>query len=185
VASGLALAGFALIRYRGRLITGFLSRIMLYRIGAQPTRERVLIVGSGRTAEHIAWLLDHPTYSGKFQVVGFVDDDLLSQGMRIYGASILGTCKNIPELVQKHDVGLILLADHRLAYEEYQSISAACEGTSVRIAVVPDIFGSLRSLSEALSAYPQDGNGRILDDLRCIGCMAKYVPSGIESKLDE
>ena len=185
VASGLALAGFVLIRYRGRLITVFLSRILRHRIGTQPTRERVLIVGSGRTAEHIAWLLDHPTYAGKFQVVGFVDDDLLSQGMRIYGASILGTCKNIPELVQKHDVGLILLADHRLAYKEYQSISAAYEGTSVRIAVIPDIFGSLLGLSEALSAYPQDSNSWAPDDLRCIGCMAKYAPSGIEAELEK
>jgi lipopolysaccharide/colanic/teichoic acid biosynthesis glycosyltransferase len=185
IASALALCGFIFVRYRSRLVTALLSQIMRHRGGVQQARERVLIVGSGRTAEHIAWLLAHPAYSDTYQVVGFVDDDLLGQGMRIYGSDIIGVIKDLPQLALKHDVGLILLADHRITYEEYRSIVRSCEGTSAKIAVVPDVFGSLSCLAEALPSIPQSDDGRDMSDFRCIRCMAKYVPSQPETWAEE
>jgi FlaA1/EpsC-like NDP-sugar epimerase len=120
-------------------------------------------------------------------VIGFMDDDLFAQGMRIYGANVIGRVKDIPQTVQKHDVGLILLADHRISNKEQQSIAKSCEGTSVRFAVVPDIFGSLRGLMEALPAIPlgDNGNGRDMSDFRCICCMMRYAPSDMESQVKE
>jgi hypothetical protein len=177
VASIAALSGFILVRYRSRLITAFLVAIIRHRGGAQAARERVLIVGSGRTAEHIAWLLDHPAYTKNFQVVGFVEDNLLNKGMRIYGAKVVGGCQDLPQLVNKYHVGLILLADHRLTPSQCHSIVQACGNLPAKIMTVPDLFGSLRSLTGEISAAMSidedilDRNG-----FRCQRCLARYGP---------
>jgi len=78
MSSVIFLMGVLLARYRSRVLTGLLKRIMLYRANSKVTAERALIVGSGRTAEHILWLLDHPTYSAQYRAVGIIDDDLFS-----------------------------------------------------------------------------------------------------------
>ncbi len=175
IASVIALGGFILVRYRSRLITAFVVSTLHHARGAQETRERVLIVGSGRTAEHIAWLLNHPTYTRKYQVVGFVDDDLLDKGMRIYGAKVVGACQDLPKLVKKHNVGLVLLADHRLTYGQYCSITRACESMPAKIRFVPDIFGSLYSLAEDTSAdLLKNEAGRDMTEFRCQQCLARF-----------
>jgi FlaA1/EpsC-like NDP-sugar epimerase len=174
-ASVIALVGYIVVRYRSRLLTALLVWILRHEGIAQATRERVLIVGSGRTAEHMAWLLDHPTYSKKFQVVGFLEDNLLSKGMRIYGAKVVGSCQDLPELVKKHDVGLVLLADHRITYREYRSITQACDTIPAKIMFVPDLFGSLNSLDGAGSAVlSNDCDGRDKSEFRCERCLARY-----------
>ena len=185
VAAVLALAGFVVVRYRSRLIKALFVWISRYANSARATRERVLIVGSGRTAEHIALLLDHPTYSSKFRVVGFVEDNLLARGMRIYGARVVGTCDDLPELVKAHDVGLILLADHRMTYGDYRVITKACDAIPAKVVFVPDIFGSLDGLTGTLPAAPQeDSNGREESEFRCQRCLARYSAPLEETEVD-
>jgi lipopolysaccharide/colanic/teichoic acid biosynthesis glycosyltransferase len=175
VASVIALGGFVIVRYSSRLITAFLVSILHHTGGEQTARERVLIVGSGRTAEHIAWLLDHPTFTRKYQVVGFVENDLLSKGMRIYGASVVGNCQELSELVENLDVGLILLADHRLTNKECLSIIEACVNLNVVVMCVPDLFGSLNRLTKDLPDKNTAGeDGRDKSDYRCQRCLARY-----------
>jgi len=186
VAAVLALVGFVFVRYRSRLIKALFVWISRYVGSTQAARERVLIVGSGRTAEHIALLLDHPTYSRKFRVVGFVEDDLLAKGMRIYGARVVGTCEDLPELVKEHDVGLILLADHRMTYRDYRSITKACDAISAKVVFVPDIFGSLDGLAGALPvAPPMEGNGCEETEFRCQRCLARYGAPVKETEVDD
>jgi lipopolysaccharide/colanic/teichoic acid biosynthesis glycosyltransferase len=186
VAALLALGGFIFVRYHTRLITALFVWALRYADSAKATRERVLIVGSGRTAEHVAWLLDHPTYSRKFRVVGFVEDDLLAKGMRIYGARVVGTREDLPQLVKKHDVGLILLADHRMTYRDYRSITKACDAIPAKVMFVPDIFGSLNGLVEALPAVPlTEDNGEEESEFRCQRCLARYGAPVEETEVDD
>jgi lipopolysaccharide/colanic/teichoic acid biosynthesis glycosyltransferase len=186
VASVLALSGFVFARYRSRLLTALFVWISRHASSAQATRERVLIVGSGRTAEHIALLLDHPTYSRKFRVVGFVEDDLLAKGMRIYGARVVGTRQDLPQLVEKYDVGLILLADHRMTYRDYCAIIKSCDNIPAKVMFVPDIFGSLNSLADARPAIPSSGDeDRDESEFRCHRCLARYVAPEKEVEVDE
>jgi FlaA1/EpsC-like NDP-sugar epimerase len=178
VAALLALGGFAVVRYRSRLVKALFIWTSRYASSTQATRERVLIVGSGRTAEHVAWLLDHPAYSRKFHVVGFVDDDLLAKGMRIYGAKVIGGHHDLPELVKKHDVGWILLADHRIKYREYCSITKDCDTIQTKVMFVPDIFGSLDGLAEAIHDIPpEEADSRPSSEFRCHRCLARYGAS--------
>jgi lipopolysaccharide/colanic/teichoic acid biosynthesis glycosyltransferase len=186
VASVIAMGGFVLVRYRGRLITALLVSILRHSSSTQAARERVLIVGSGRTAEHIAWLFDHPRYSRKYHVVGIVVDDLLDKGMRIYGAKVIGACRDLPELVNKHDVGLVLLADHRITYKEYRSISQACDTIPAKIMFVPDLFGSLDKLDAGFPAeWSNSDGGRENSEFRCQHCLGRYFASSPQEEIDE
>ena len=142
----LAMAGFTAGRYRERLISGLRSRLKAERQNHGSPRARVLVVGSGRTAEHIAWLMDHPAYSAKFQVVGFIDDDLLSQGMKIYGSKVIGQIKDIPRLLCERDIKLIVLADTRMAEQNSEAFRGYACGGTVRVVMVPDVYGALAGL---------------------------------------
>jgi lipopolysaccharide/colanic/teichoic acid biosynthesis glycosyltransferase len=170
-ASVLSIAGFTFGRYRDRLVSGFWSRLMSRRRDSRIPRERVLIVGSGRTAEHIAWLMDHPTYSGMFQVVGFIDDDLRSHGMKIYGAKVIGQIKDIRKIAVDHDIGLIILADHQLAPRKYKEFRDIASSSPARVVVAPDVFGSLSGLNGATSRNGAEENFK---DFQCQYCVVRY-----------
>jgi lipopolysaccharide/colanic/teichoic acid biosynthesis glycosyltransferase len=175
VASVIALGGFVLVRYRSRLITALSLWVARHAGNVLETRERVLIVGSGRTAEHIAWLLNHPTYANKFQVVGLVEDNLLTRGMRIYGAHVIGTTLDLPQLIKQNDVGLILLADHSIDYGKYCTIREECSGLPAKMMFVPDIFGSLNGLLGAIPPSMMKEDGKVdRSEFRCQSCMARY-----------
>jgi FlaA1/EpsC-like NDP-sugar epimerase len=185
IASGLAIGGFVFARYRTRLLTTLYYRLLRSKSRALAARERVLIVGSGRTAEHIAWMLGHPAYSNKFRIVGFVDDDLFAYGTRIYGANVIGEHKDIPQLVEKQDVGLIILADHHIDFQKFCSITRACDSTKARVVVAPDIFGSLNSLIGTTPAAPQAGSVRDAQNYRCMHCLARPALSEKETMVEE
>jgi lipopolysaccharide/colanic/teichoic acid biosynthesis glycosyltransferase len=168
-ASMLSLAGVIFIRYRRRIISWLLVHIHSTRQRA--LRERVLIVGSGRTAEHIASLMDHPAYSTKFKVVGYIDDDLFTQGMEIYGSKVIGRVGDIEKVARERDIGLIVLADSCLTSQEQRMLHDVARFNPAKIVAVPDVFGSLNSLG---LAAPKDETGDNLDDFNCQHCVARH-----------
>jgi FlaA1/EpsC-like NDP-sugar epimerase len=171
-ASVLSLFGVIIVRYWERLASGLASRLVTRRLHTQSVRERVLIVGSGRTAEHISWLMDHPTYSEKFHIVGFIDDDLQLQGMNIYGSKVIGRVEHIQKIVQERDIGLIILADNQMALRKYSQFRNTSSFSPARIVVVPDIFGSLNGLNGRVKNSETVDN---LNDFECQHCVARYA----------
>jgi lipopolysaccharide/colanic/teichoic acid biosynthesis glycosyltransferase len=176
-ASSISLLGIMFVRYRGRLISVALSRLLTYRLRKHETRERVLIVGSGRTAEHLAWLMDHPSYAGKFRIVGFIDDNLMSQGMKIYGSKVIGRVKDIQRIIRKRDIGLIILADNQMASNKYREFHDIASFSPARIVVAPDIFGSLSGLDGGSANSQADDH---LNDFQCQHCLARYTSRQVQ-----
>jgi len=188
-ASSLAFGGFVVIRYRTRLITGVLSRLMRRRRGTTAIQERVLIVGVDTIAQLTVSLLDHPTNAGNYCVVGFVDDDYCKQGMRIYGANILGTCEDVPQLVEEHDVGLILYTNHQHCTNGQKLVLDVCASTSARLVVVPEILASLNGLTVMTPVDPPSSKPRedkdVGGELPCNHCLVRYASLQMEAQLDE
>ncbi len=152
-AAVLALILFIAVRYRMRLVTGFVGRILPYLARAQAARERVLIVGSGPVAQLTAWLLSHPNISRRFKLIGFVDDDLRKQETRIYGATVKGTCKDLPKLIRKLDIGVVILADELSSYGKCRSTLETTGPIPARLVVVPDI---LTAFTEAIGGSTEE-----------------------------
>jgi lipopolysaccharide/colanic/teichoic acid biosynthesis glycosyltransferase len=190
VGSSLALAGFIFARYRSRMVTAFLSRLIRLWGKDEALRERALIIGAGPTARLAAWLLEISPNTDKFWLVGFVDGDLLKQGMRIYGAHVVGTCKDLPMLVKKHDVGIVILADQKIPLKDYQAVLNYCDRSAVKLVVLPDILTRLSelisipngstepvpALDAATLMIPVTGNAEAdLDDARCVHCLVRQA----------
>lgn len=153
--SGLALAGYILTRYRQRILTGFLTR-WDRRESGRNLRERVLIVGSGEAGQFAAWSLMNTENASAFQVVGFVDDDLSKQQVRLRGIHVVGNRSQIPTLVEAYDVGVIVYAIHNISTAETEEILSICQQTRARTIHWPDVLAFVREdgiSSEAIAQY--------------------------------
>jgi lipopolysaccharide/colanic/teichoic acid biosynthesis glycosyltransferase len=142
-AAGLSFVGFVLVRFRGQLFAEASRGWLIRRKGTRAAQERVMIVGSGESGEFAAWLLSNSRSAGVFNVVGFIDDDLYKQGMRIAGVRVLGRREEIARLVRELDIGILVFAIHNIASGERQRLLEICTATSARVVMIPDILGAL------------------------------------------
>jgi len=78
--------------------------------------------------------------------------------MRIYGARVVGTCEDLPELV-KDMMWDDLLADHRMTYRDYRSITKACDAISAKSFLFRISLVIGRSGRGITVAPPMEGNG--------------------------
>ena len=151
VGSGIVFIGFIVVRYRARLLTGTASRLLSRWNTPALARERVLIVGGGEAGQAAAWMLQNHQDDSAFHVVGFIDDDIYKDKLRIRGVDVLGRRDDIPALVKKHDIGIIIFAIHRLSAEEQQEVLNICEQTPTRVVMMPDFMGRLTAVASILS----------------------------------
>jgi FlaA1/EpsC-like NDP-sugar epimerase len=151
--------------------------VLRNRGAAKAARERVLIVGSGPTAQLATWLLDHPANANHFWVVGMIDEDLYKQGMRIFGIPVLGTCKDLPQLIARYDIGVIILTDQGIAESEMATNIARYQTALTRFAVLPDIFATLNSLNLDTPFYLQDNQETQPEVAKsaCTYCLARMA----------
>lgn len=145
MASVIALAGFVAVRYRRKLAETFLQRVARVRPGAQAALERVLIIGGGSAGHFAAWLLGHNHRNPGVQVVGYIDDDLYKQGERIQGVRVLGRRDEIPELVERYDIGVIVFAIHHISARERLKFLEICAKTPAQVIMFPDFLGALNA----------------------------------------
>jgi diguanylate cyclase (GGDEF)-like protein len=142
----LAFFGFVAVRYRSRLFLGIANRWVNFR-GSSLTSlgEHVLIIGAGEVGRFSTWLLQNETLEKAFTIVGMVDDNPRVIGSMIDGCSVIGSTNAIPELVKKHDIGLILFAIADIDPTEQERILALCQKTPARVIPIPDILESLKA----------------------------------------
>jgi hypothetical protein len=136
--------GFIAARYRLRLVTSFASRWLNWRQADTGFGERVLILGAGQGGEIAAWLLRRGSLKRAFNLVGMVDDDPAKQGMRVDGCQILGSSGDIPDLIRRHDVGVLLCAIQNLHETARESILHLCRTSGVRAVFLSNILGEIQ-----------------------------------------
>jgi FlaA1/EpsC-like NDP-sugar epimerase len=94
--------------------------------------EKVIIVGAGVAGKMVKnEILAHKKLNYKF--IGFVDDTKK-------GKTVLGTCKEIPEIVNKFDVDLVIIAIPSGTGEQIRNIFSYLSKTKVKTKIVPGIF---------------------------------------------
>jgi lipopolysaccharide/colanic/teichoic acid biosynthesis glycosyltransferase len=178
-----SLFGFIIVRTRSMIIKHFLERSLIFHKKDQLMRERVLIIGLGVSAQHTAWLFDHLMNSRLFHMVGFVDNDLTKQGIRIFGSNVIGKWGDIPSLVEKYDIGLIILADYRVDSQGYMLIKNLCSSTTARLVVMPDILASINRLVKQQADKVETADIPIYThDTKCNDCLAQFI-SGTNSSI--
>ena len=148
----LSFFGFIAARYRLRVVTSTASRWLTWRQGNTGFGERVLILGGGEGGQIASWLLRRGSLKRSIHVIGMVDDDPAKQGMRLDGCQILGSSGDLPDLIRKHDVGLIVFAITNLHDTAREMILHACHKSNVRVVFLNDILGSVQR--HLLPAHP-------------------------------
>ena len=134
------LVGFVAARYRLRLITGLASRWINYRNSTFGAPERVLVVGAGEGSEFAAWLLQRRDFKRIYSTVGLVDDDPSKQGLRYDGIKVLGSTADIPELVRRHDVGVIFYTIAHISPEDNTRILNTCHRTGLHVVMLSEVL---------------------------------------------
>jgi FlaA1/EpsC-like NDP-sugar epimerase len=132
--------GLVSVRYRERILTGLANRWLIMRSGSVAIGERVLVVGAGDLGEMAVWLLQRSAFHDVFGIVGIVDDDLDKQGLRLNGHLILGGTADIPDLVEKYDIGLILFAISNIKPSRRRHLLDLCQSTPARALEIPDLI---------------------------------------------
>jgi lipopolysaccharide/colanic/teichoic acid biosynthesis glycosyltransferase len=173
----LAFAGFTVVRFRERLVTGTGSRWMKARGNRHKVGERVLMVGGGENGALAAWIFDHTALEKAVNLVGMVDDDPCLQGLSIDGYDVLGTTSNIPELVEKHDIGLIVYTINNIQPQQREKILSECYKTGVKVVMLPDIIDIMRN-EFRVSGNEEPHSERILEKVavdRMLGEVQKLL----------
>ncbi len=94
----------------------------------------VLIIGAGRTGINLAKDLAR---SRDWHVVGMLDDDSRKFGARLQGVRVLGKIKELPEWVQKLNVGHVIIAIPSVSHRIYRQALEMCSGAGVKVMTVP------------------------------------------------
>jgi FlaA1/EpsC-like NDP-sugar epimerase/lipopolysaccharide/colanic/teichoic acid biosynthesis glycosyltransferase len=136
----------------------------VYRELARPRgKRRLLIVGAGDTGERMLRQIQHDP-SSLYEPVGFVDDDPGKVGQRMHGVPVLGTVRDLPDIVEWEALHEIMIAFSATAAQLREmvtmlgpynvAITTVDPGTSGRGPVV----NAIRSLSiEDLLSRPAVG----------------------------
>jgi len=126
-------------RFRERLVTGLANRWLILRGSGVVLGERILVVGAGELGEMAIWLLQRSVFANLFGVVGIVDDDPRKQGRRLLGYQVVGPTQDIPSLLERYKIGLVIFAISNCKDEERERILAYSQGVGVRTVVIPDL----------------------------------------------
>ena len=136
----LSFLGFIVFRYRERLITGLASRWIRWRSQNSKLGEHVLVIGAGDCGQLAIWLLERSRLSTVFSVVGLVDDDYRKVGQRINGLPVLGTIQDLPEIVKKKSIGLVMFAINKISPSERDRILEQVDNLPVRVLMIPEML---------------------------------------------
>jgi lipopolysaccharide/colanic/teichoic acid biosynthesis glycosyltransferase len=152
LAGAISTIGFGMVRFRERLITSVASRWLVSRKKINAVGERVLIVGAGEMGGWAVRLFTHGDFAAAFSIAGIVDDNPRKIGMVFSGITIKGTSKNIPQLVRKLDIGVVVFAINQIEVQERARILNLCKGLDVKLVILPDFMATLRT-----SMKPEEG----------------------------
>jgi FlaA1/EpsC-like NDP-sugar epimerase len=138
------ITGMLWMVFRLALAEAFELRGAFQRVHADlaGTRERVIIVGAGHAGLMILQELSrHPELGQK--VIGFVDDAPEKRSIRINGTSVLGTGEDLPDLLEKHKITLVVLAIPSAPGQVIRRFTKMVGEAGVRIKTVPGLFDLL------------------------------------------
>ena len=109
---------------------------------------RTIIAGAGRAAELLIRDVQRNPQS-PYVLVGLVDDDPRVQGSSLLGRPVLGRLHDLPRLIARHRVSMVLVATAPLDAARIRGLLDECAACKVRFKIIP---ASLLEMNEKVSA---------------------------------
>lgn len=120
-------------RLAWRLIIEYQNKKNPLNIGAKKT----LIIGAGEAGRILLNSLVTSKTNGDIEVVGFIDDAQDKFHTYLSGVRVLGTVKQIPDIVEKYGIEMITIAIPSLLPDEFQKILGAITPLGLPINSMP------------------------------------------------
>ena len=121
--------------------------------------ESVLIYGAGTTGRQLAVLLKH---AYRYRIRGFIDDNAKLHGSYLLGSKIFSP-NDIPKLVQKYNIKVILLAIPSASRSERKTIIDSLIPLKIKVQTIPDMEDILQGnakIDELREVHIEDLLGR-------------------------
>ena len=100
--------------------------------------KRLLIIGAGDAGETLLREIMRMRVE-QYEVVGFIDDNLVKQGISIHGINVIGMVEKLPEICQEKSVDEIAIALPTATHKELRRVVQVCQGTKIRFRTIPSI----------------------------------------------
>ena len=98
--------------------------------------KKLILIGAGKTGEKIIREI-RSTSKPFYDVVGFIDDDLLIQGSTLHGIKIIGTTSELPNLDIRFNE--ILITAPSISGDQLRRIVKICKSTGRKYKTVPSL----------------------------------------------
>ncbi|MBD1399111.1 nucleoside-diphosphate sugar epimerase/dehydratase [Pelovirga terrestris] len=99
---------------------------------------RIFVVGAGEAGHAIARELRLNPHLG-MQLVGFIDDDPIKKNTTIQGIPVLGPCRKLNGLIEKHKVDEIIIAIPSATGKQLRTIINFCNESKCLFKVLPGV----------------------------------------------
>ena len=124
--------------------------------------KRVLVIGAGESAQMLARdMLQHAR--GEYLPIGMIDDNPDKLNREIHGIKVFGGFEDIPDVVGKQSVDLIIIAIPSLSTARMQRLVSICESTGTEFKTLPrleDLISGQVSVSSIQEVSIEDLLGR-------------------------
>ncbi len=101
-------------------------------------RKRVLIVGAGNAGEMLVREM-LKTQVGRYEPIGFVDDEASKRGVSIHGVKVLGRLAEVAQLVKDERIDEVVLAIPSASGKEMRRIVESVKSAGVTMRTMPGI----------------------------------------------
>jgi len=119
-----------------RVLGEFFSR-------ARDGGNNVLIFGAGDTGEMVIREIKR-NKSLKLNPIGFIDDDPFKSGNKIQGIEVMGSRKDMAELLREHEIKEVLIAVPSISVEDFSEIAHICSECGVSYRKIKGILDTER-----------------------------------------
>lgn len=138
-------------------------------------RKRLLLIGAGTTGKTVAQQLSSGDNQRKYEVAGFIDDDINLKNMRIAGVPILGTIAEIQDIVRSKHVDEVIITVSDQVASIAQRLINFLEDNPIHIRLLPPFDTLISSeisvdkirdvqISDLLQRSPVDLDSKTLSD---------------------
>lgn len=96
-----------------------------------------LIYGAGRAGEHISRQVI--ANGAQYSLLGFIDDDPSKVKNKINGKKVLGSLKELDEILQSSPIELILVAIQNLSSKKLETLEIAARENNCKVKIIPSL----------------------------------------------
>ena len=96
-----------------------------------------LIYGAGRAGEHISRQVI--ANGAQYSLLGFIDDDPSKFKNKINGKKVLGSLKELDDILQSSPIELILVAIQNLSSQKLETLEIAARENNCKVKIIPSL----------------------------------------------